>query len=57
MAERVSNIRSFMFTGPDGVQYRWALGAFGMSLPKVSIFSPPHIVLDAERRDEVGHHR
>ena len=25
-----------MFTGPDGVQYRWALGAFGMSLPKVS---------------------
>ena len=25
-----------MFTGPDGVQYRWALGAFGMCLPKVS---------------------
>jgi len=25
-----------MFTGPDGVQYRWALGAFGMNYPKVS---------------------
>ena len=27
-----------MFTGPDGVQYRWALGAFGMNYPKVSTF-------------------
>jgi len=27
-----------MFTGPDGVQYRWALGAFGMNYPKVSVF-------------------
>jgi len=26
---------SYMFTGPDGVQYRWALGAFGMSYPKL----------------------
>ena len=28
-----------MFTGPDGVQYRWAMGALGMNLPKVSPFS------------------
>jgi len=28
-----------MFTGPDGVQYRWALGAMGMNFPKVSLFS------------------
>ena len=27
-----------LFTGPDGVQYRWALGAFGFHHPKVSIF-------------------
>ena len=27
-----------MFTGPDDVQYRWALGAMGMSLPKVCLF-------------------
>jgi len=26
-----------MFTGPDGVQYRWALGALGMSYPKVCV--------------------
>jgi len=26
---------SYMFTGPDGVQYRWAMGAFGMSFPKL----------------------
>ena len=25
-----------MLTGPDGVKYRWAMGAFGMSYPKVS---------------------
>ena len=25
-----------MFTGPDGVQYRWASGAMGMNLPRVS---------------------
>ncbi|KAF9649443.1 hypothetical protein BDM02DRAFT_3128398 [Thelephora ganbajun] len=33
-AERVLNTRSYIFTGPDGVQYRWALGAMGMNLPK-----------------------
>ena len=27
-----------MFTGPNGVQYRWALGAFGVDYPKVSTF-------------------
>ena len=32
----VSNVRSYTFTGPDGVQYRWALGAMGMNYPKVS---------------------
>jgi len=26
---------SFAFTGPDGVQYRWALGTMGMNLPKL----------------------
>jgi predicted Zn-ribbon and HTH transcriptional regulator len=36
-----------MFTGPDGVQYRWALGASGTNFPKVGIFfaSPPFSVL------------
>ena len=38
-AKSVSNTRSYLFTGPDGVQYRWALGAMGMSYPRVS--SPP----------------
>ena len=28
-----------MFTGPDGVDYRWAMGAFGMNYPKASLFS------------------
>ena len=28
-----------MFTGPDGVEYRWALGAMRMSYPKVNLFS------------------
>ena len=27
-----------MFTGPDGVQYRWSLGPGGMTLPKVRVF-------------------
>lgn len=37
-----------MFTGPDGVQYRWALGALGMNYPKVSKFltSPLSSVLN-----------
>ena len=30
-----------MFTGPDGIQYRWALGAFGMKYPKVGQLSAP----------------
>jgi len=34
--ELVSITRSFTFTGPDGVQYRWALGAMGLNYPKVS---------------------
>lgn len=34
-----SNARSYVFTGPDGIQYRWAMGAFGMSYPKVNLFS------------------
>ena len=38
MVKSVSNARSYMLTGPDGVKYRWAMGAFGMSYPKVSIF-------------------
>ena len=28
-----------MFTGPDGVQYRWAMGALGMNYPKASCLS------------------
>lgn len=28
-----------MFTGPDGVQYRWAMGAMGTNYPKVSLSS------------------
>ena len=26
-----------MFTGPDGVQYRWAMGPFGTANPKASL--------------------
>jgi len=26
---------SFKFTGPDGVEYRWALGAMGMNYPRL----------------------
>lgn len=37
--ESVSNTRSFKFTGPDGIRYRWSLGAFGMHCPKVSLSS------------------
>ena len=29
--------RSYLFTGPDGVEYRWAMGAFGMNYPKASL--------------------
>ena len=36
--EPVPSTRSYMFTGPDGIQYRWALGACGMSYPKVGVF-------------------
>jgi hypothetical protein len=32
--------RSFTFTGPDGVQYRWALGSMGMNCPKVRLSDP-----------------
>ena len=38
--------RSFTFTGPDGIQHRWALGAMRTSPGRVSVFpnslvSPP----------------
>ena len=49
-----------MFTGPDGVQYRWALGTMGMTYPKVSPFPTSvssTLSADAEPRCEVGHHR
>ena len=55
-AELVTNTRSFMFTGPDGVQYRWALGASGMNYPKVHPLCLIGI-LDAKLRYEVGNHR
>jgi len=35
-SELVSVTRSFTFSGPDGVHYRWALGAMGLNYPKVS---------------------
>ena len=46
-----------MFTGPDGVEYRWALGAMGMSYPKVRQFpvSPVSSMLNVEPRHKVGH--
>jgi hypothetical protein len=54
----ISNVRSYMFTGPDGVQYRWAMGAFGMSYPKVGVFFVSlHTIPSAEPYDEVGHYR
>ena len=36
--ESASNNRSYLFTGPDGVEYRWALEAFGLHHPRVGIF-------------------
>lgn len=36
VTELVPNIRSYTFIGPDGVQYRWALGALGLHYPKVN---------------------
>ena len=30
------NVSSFKFTGPDGNEYRWALGPTGMRCPRVS---------------------
>ena len=46
--ESVPNARSYKFTGPDGVEYRWALGASGMNYPKVSQLStsPESFVLN-----------
>lgn len=35
-AELGLNTSSFTFIGPDGVQYRWALGAMGMNPGRVS---------------------
>ena len=37
-AETRPNARSYKFTGPDGVEYRWAMGAMGVNYPKVSLF-------------------
>ena len=52
----VSDItRSFLFTGPNGVQYRWAMGATGMNYPKVSTFCNLTSTLVAEPLREVGH--
>ena len=40
-AESVSRTRSYLCTGPDGVQYRWAMGATGTNYPKASFFYAP----------------
>ena len=32
-----SDTRSFKFIGPDGVEYKWALGATGVKCPRVSL--------------------
>jgi len=37
--------RSFAFTGPDGIRYRWALGCMGMNYPRVRSYSPRTKVL------------
>ena len=37
-AESALNARSYKFTGPDDIQYRWALGRMGMRCPKVCLF-------------------
>ena len=56
VANLVSDItRSFLFTGPDGVQYRWAMGATGMNYPEVNTFYNLTSTLVAEPRREVGH--
>ena len=60
-AESDSDTRSFIFTGPDGVQYRWAMGAMGMKYPKASLSSTPpassESMLNVEPWYEVGHRR
>lgn len=38
-AEFCSNISNFKFTGPDGVEYRWAMRAPGSMCPRVSLFA------------------
>ena len=42
-SEQRSYIRSFKFTGPGGVEYRWALGVTGMKIPRVSPLIAPKI--------------
>lgn len=39
VSEPISYARSYTFIGPDGVEYRWAMGALGLHLPKVGLFS------------------
>ena len=34
-----------MFTGPDGVQYRWTTGVMGSYCPKVGLFSASSVSL------------
>jgi len=38
-------LRSFTFTGPDGIQYQWALGAAGRKPERVSVFVSPPVSL------------
>ena len=47
-----SDSRSFKFTGPDGVEYRWALGPMGMKYPKVSL---PHLACGTPSRWTLTH--
>ena len=53
------NARSFKFTGPDGVEYRWAMGAVGLSYPRVSILITSLVpqTLNVDHGFEVGHRR
>lgn len=40
---------SYTFTGPDGVQYRWALGASGMNLPKLVTLNDKTVIAEFHR--------
>ncbi|KAF9781720.1 hypothetical protein BJ322DRAFT_240673 [Thelephora terrestris] len=44
---------SFTFTGPDGVQYRWALGSMGMNRPKLVTIDDKTVIAEFHRPNHI----